>query len=131
MEDQNTEKQFDEGATTPSQLSPMPAPQPAYVPPPPMQNYATLPPQTNAWAIVSLISSILSWIGLFGLGGIVAVITGIVARNQIKENPATQTGDGLALAGIILGGVNVVVTCIGILCFAAITLIPILTLSSN
>lgn len=102
----------------------MPAPQPAYVPPPP-------PPQTNTWAIVSLISSILSWIGLFGLGGIVAVITGIVARNQIRENPATQTGDGLALAGIILGGVNVLVTCIGILCFAAVILIPLLAFNNN
>lgn len=124
MQDQNTEKQFDEGAVTPSQPSPMPAPQPAYVPPPP-------PPQTNPWAIVSLIFSILSWIGLFGLGGIVAVITGIVARNQIRENPATQTGDGLALAGIILGGVNVLVTCIGILCFAAVILIPLLAFNNN
>ncbi len=75
-----------------------------------------MPPQTNAWAIVSLVSSILSWVGLFGLGGIVGVIAGVVARNQIRENPATQTGNGLALAGIILGAVNIVLTCIGLLC---------------
>ncbi|MCS7060917.1 MAG: DUF4190 domain-containing protein [Anaerolineae bacterium] len=78
------------------------------------------PPQTNAWAIVSLVSSLLGWLGLFGLGGIVGVVAGVVARNEIKQNPTTQTGDGLALAGIILGAANIVVSCIGLLCVLAI-----------
>lgn len=120
MEDQNTNKRPDEGAATPSQIPPAPAPEPAYMPPPPMPSYAAMAPQTNAWAIVSLVSSILSWVGLFGLGGIVGVIAGVIARNQIRENPATQTGDGIALAGIILGAVNIALTCIGLLCVMAI-----------
>ena len=132
MEEQNTNKLPDEGAVTPAQPTPASAPQPAYVPPPPMPGYAAMAPQTNAWAIVSLVSSILSWVGLFGLGGIVGVIAGVVARNQIRENPATQTGDGLALAGIILGAANIVLTCIGVLCFVAfVFVIPLMALNSR
>ena len=133
MEEQNLNKLPNEGNTPSTPPPPLPAdapssadmPQsaPAYVPPPPAYvptpSYAPVGPQTNAWAIVSLVASILSWVGLFGLGGIVGVIAGVVARNQIKENPATQTGDGLALAGIILGAVNIAISCIGLLCVIA------------
>lgn len=92
-------------------------------PPPPTPNYAataTMTTETNAWAIVSLVSSILSWVGLFGLGGIVGVVAGVIARNQIRESGGRQGGDGLAVAGIVLGGVNIVLACIGLLCFLAL-----------
>ncbi len=81
----------------------------AYYPP-------LMQPQTNAWAIISIVASILSWVGLFGLGGIVGMIAGWYARNEIKKSNGAQTGDSLALVGIILGGVNVALACIGILC---------------
>ncbi len=81
----------------------------AYYPP-------MMQPQTNAWAIISIVASILSWVGLFGLGGIVGMIAGWHARNEIKKSNGAQTGDSLALVGIILGGVNVALACIGILC---------------
>ena len=71
---------------------------------------------TNAWAIVSLISGIASWIGLFGVGGIVAVIAGLVARKHIRANAGAESGDNLALAGIIIGGVNIAFACIGLMC---------------
>lgn len=112
MKEQHTHQLPDEGGRTPAQ--------PAYTPPAATPSYAAPVPQTNAWAIVSLVSSILGWVGLFGLGGIVGVVTGLVARNQIRENAATQTGDGLALAGIILGAINIALTCIGVLCVAAV-----------
>ena len=102
---------------------PPPPPSPALTPtqPPPMPNYnATPSAETNPWAIVSLVSSILSWVGLFGIGGIVGVICGVIARNQIRESSGRQGGDGLAIAGIVLGAVNIILSCIGILCvFAA------------
>lgn len=71
---------------------------------------------TNAWAIVSLISGIASWIGLFGVGGIVAVIAGLVARRNIRDSHGAEGGDNLALAGIIIGGLNIAFACIGLLC---------------
>jgi hypothetical protein len=76
-----------------------------------------MPPQTNSLAIISLISSILSWVFVPVIGGIVGVVLGIKARNDIKASNGTQTGDGLALAGIIVGGANIAIACIGILCF--------------
>lgn len=74
------------------------------------------PQETNTLAIVSLVASILSWVGLFGLGGIIGLVCGIIARNQIRDSAGRQTGDGIAIAGIVLGGVNVVLSCIGLLC---------------
>jgi hypothetical protein len=95
-----------------------PAPE---LPPPLNSGYApTMQAQTNAWAVISLVSSVLAWVGLFGVGGVVGVIAGIVARNQIKASNGAQTGDGIALAGIILGATNIAITCIGILCVMAI-----------
>jgi hypothetical protein len=38
---------------------------------------------------------------------VVAVILGFVARNQIRQSQGRQGGDGLALAGIILGFVGI------------------------
>jgi hypothetical protein len=108
----------------PSELPPVdvipPAlPEPSISSTPPAPNYAYQPAtgrETNPWAIVSLIASILSWIGLFGLGGIVGVIAGVVARNQIRDSAGRQEGDGLALAGIIVGAANIVLVCIGLMC---------------
>ncbi|QMT41624.1 DUF4190 domain-containing protein [Neisseria shayeganii] len=53
-------------------------------------------------AIVSLICGLLGWTLLPLAGSIAAVITGHMARRDIRHNPALS-GDGLALAGLILG----------------------------
>jgi hypothetical protein len=111
------------------QLPPASTPPPSYPPPAtqPAANYVPYAPAqtTNIWAVVSLASSVLSWLGLFGIGGIIGIIAGIVARNEIAASRGAQSGDGLALAGIILGSVNVLLSCIGLLCglaFFALTL---------
>ena len=59
--------------------------------------------QTSATAIVSLISGLLGWTLLPFLGGFVAVVTGHMARADIRRNPQTLQGDGFAVAGLILG----------------------------
>jgi hypothetical protein len=64
------------------------------------------PPSTNGLAIASLILGIAGWIPC-GIGSVVAVILGFVARTQIRESRGRQGGDGLALAGIILGFIGV------------------------
>jgi hypothetical protein len=83
------------------------------------QQYGNYPPpappqQSSTLALVSLISGILSWLGLFGLGGLVAVITGHMALSEINKNYGRLSGAGLAKAGLILGYVNIAVTLIGI-----------------
>src|SRR4051794_23365971 len=74
--------------------APAPAPAPApYAPPPPV-------PETNGLAIASLTAGIL-WLGW--LGSIAAVIFGHVALAQIKRSGGRETGQGLAVAGLVLG----------------------------
>jgi hypothetical protein len=61
-------------------------------------------PSTNGFSIASLVLGIV-WV--FGLGAILAVIFGFVARKQIRESGGRQNGSGMALAGIILGLVGI------------------------
>ena len=74
-----------------------------------------LPPrQTSALAITSLISGILGWTLLPWLGSIVAIVTGHMARGEIRRAPERFEGDGLALAGLILGYAMLALSLVGI-----------------
>jgi hypothetical protein len=75
--------------------------------------------QTSTEAILSLIFAVLSWLGLFGLGGIVAIILGHVAKNKIRQSAGRLEGNGLATAGLVLGYANVALTLIGF-CLVAV-----------
>ncbi len=72
--------------------------------------------QTSTLAIVSVVSGVLSWVMLPFIAGVVAVVTGHMARNEIKSNPGMQ-GDGLAIVGLILGYLHLVTFCLGTLFF--------------
>lgn len=72
---------------------------------------------TNTMALVSLISGILSWIALPFVGAIVAIITGHMARSQIKNSYGTEGGDILAIIGLVLGYLHVLGLCAAILIF--------------
>lgn len=84
------------------------------VPPPmPMQ-------QTNTLAIVSLVFGILGLVQVCpGLGSIIALITGYMAKGQIKAEPMRYGGDGLATGGIILGWIGVALIVCGLCGFLA------------
>jgi hypothetical protein len=56
----------------------------------------------NGLAIASLICSCVG-IFLFAIPSVLGVIFGFVARAQIRRTGGLQPGDGLALAGIIVG----------------------------
>ncbi|MBN1150503.1 DUF4190 domain-containing protein [candidate division WOR-3 bacterium] len=58
----------------------------------------------NDLAIVSFALSVAS-IYFHLLSAIPAIITGIIARKQLKENNQNQKGDEFALAGIIIGSI--------------------------
>ncbi len=74
-----------------------------------MSNYPPpYPPasQNSTTAIISLVSGILGWTFVPGLGAIVAIITGHMAKSEIKKSMGALGGDGMATAGLILGYSN-------------------------
>lgn len=79
--------------------------------------------RTSTLAVVSLVFGILSWCLLPFIGAIVAIICGHMARGEIRRAPmdARMEGDGLAIAGLVLGYVHlffwliVVMVVIGVL----------------
>ena len=61
------------------------------------------PPENHLLAIISLVSGILGWTLLPFLGSVAAVICGHLARADIRRSPTRYSGDGLAVAGLVLG----------------------------
>ena len=80
---------------------------------------ATVLPSSTL-AIVSLVSGILGFTFAPVVGGIVALITGYMARNETR---ATASGDGMATAGIILGWVQIGLGAVAVCCFVAFLLL--------
>jgi hypothetical protein len=89
---------------------------PAYPPQQPVP-YAVVRP-TNSLAVVSFVVGIASYVALPLVGGIVAIVLGHLARGQIRRTG--ESGSGFALAGLILGYVNVVLT---VIAFAALAIV--------
>ncbi|MEZ0580597.1 DUF4190 domain-containing protein [Nocardioides sp. MH1] len=94
-----------------------------YGAPSPYSGYPT-PPQTNGLAIASLIVSIASIPVCCGLAGIVGAILGHVARKQIRTQP-NQTGEGMALGGIIVGWIAFGLSLVGIAFYVVAIIIGI------
>lgn len=101
--------------TAPTILPPPPG-HPQYRPP-----YPYMAPKTNGLAVASLVFGIL-WIG--GLGSLLAVIFGHSANAQIRRSQGSETGGGLATAGLVLGW-------IGIAFFALLVLVVALAAASS
>ncbi|MFZ7097178.1 DUF4190 domain-containing protein [Luteimonas dalianensis] len=59
--------------------------------------------QTSALAIISLVSGILGVLPVPLLASVVAVVTGHLARAEIRRAPERHDGDGMAVAGLVLG----------------------------
>jgi Domain of unknown function (DUF4190) len=57
---------------------------------------------TNGLAIAAMVLGIV-WV--YWVGSILALIFGYIARRQIKQR--SQNGDGMAIAGIVLGWVGI------------------------
>jgi len=85
--------------------------------------------ETSGWAIFSLISGLLGWMGVFGVGGLAAIIAGHVAKSQIRSSQGRLGGDGLATAGLVLGYLNIGLAILGgcllLLIFGGLISMPI------
>ncbi|HMQ25051.1 MAG TPA: DUF4190 domain-containing protein [Acidimicrobiales bacterium] len=99
--------QASDGKWYPPQEAAAPAPQAWATTPPPVSPAgpygAPMAPvrTTNGMAIGSLVCGLLGF--LTCVSAIVAVILGHIARKQIRESGGTQQGEGMAMAGLILG----------------------------
>jgi hypothetical protein len=70
-------------------------------------------------AIVSVIAGGLAWFAAPVLASIVAIVTGHMARSQIRSSAGTEDGDGLAIAGLVLGYVSLL---LGLLALVAMVM---------
>jgi hypothetical protein len=60
--------------------------------------------RTNTMALTSLIAGIVAWVALPLLAAVAAVITGHLAQGQLKRSD--EEGAGMAIAGLVLGYLN-------------------------
>jgi hypothetical protein len=109
------------GAWTPPPDSP---PQYPGAPPPPQQPWGSPPPGSpwpgaapypppkpnSSLAVVSLVFGIIQFFVCPIIGGIVAIVTGHVARGRAKRSQGAEGGAGMALAGVILGYAGIALT---------------------
>lgn len=77
----------------------------------------TLPSSTLA--TISLVAAVLGFTAVPIVGGIVALITGYMARSETRSVPPKASGDGMATAGIVMGWIQVGLLIVGVCCVAA------------
>ena len=80
-------------------------------PPPPGQLAADFS-QVNGLAIASVLLAVL-WFA--GIGAVLALVFGYRARREIENSAGSQTGSGLATAGIILGWIGITILVAGVI----------------
>lgn len=88
---------------------------------PPVEDRAPAP--TSALSLTSLIMGILSWILIPVVGALIAIITGHMAKKEIRQSDGLLGGDGLATAGLVLGYANLALGlcgCLVVLLFPAL-----------
>ena len=77
--------------------------------------------RTSALAIISLVCGILGWVALPFIASVVAIVTGHMARTEIRRDPSMD-GDGMAVAGLVLGWVMVGIG-LAVLAFVAVIVV--------
>jgi hypothetical protein len=104
----------EEQALPAGELSMLPAPpKPPPPPPPPVARTTTV--QTSGMAIASLVMGIAGWTLFPLLGSILAIVFGYAARREIRQRPDQLTGDGMAIAGLVLGWLMVGLSVLGLI----------------
>lgn len=94
---------------------------PAYNPYPAGGPYQPVPPDvTNGKAIASLVCGIGGFFCAGPFLSVPAIILGFLARAEIKRTGGRQQGNGLALAGIILGIIVTVLTVLAVIFLIAV-----------
>ena len=95
---------------------------PAGAYPPPLGLNVVPAARTNGMAIASLVCGIAGWVVFPFVAPLLAIIFGHVARGQIRQSG--EGGGGMALAGLLLGYINLALAVIGVI-IAIIVLIAV------
>jgi hypothetical protein len=89
----------------------------------------TYTPPNSSMAIVSLVAGILGLTIFPLIGSIVALITGSMAKKEIRESRGALGGVGLAKAGVILGWIGIALSILGLCLFFILVLLPFLLIA--
>ena len=66
-------------------------------------------PKTNPLAVACLVLGVASFLLLGPIASIPGVILGHIGRKQIRDSNGTQTGNGFAVAGLVLNYLNILI----------------------
>ena len=69
----------------------------------------------SSMAVVSLASGILCWLVVPFIGAVVAVVTGVSARREIRASGGTVGGWNMATVGLWLGAINLALFAMAVL----------------
>lgn len=72
------------------------------------------PRPTSGLAVASLVGGILGWTLMPIIGSLVGIICGHMARAEIRRDPRIE-GDGMAVAGLVLGWVSIALSVLTLL----------------
>lgn len=89
-----------------------------WVEPPPSVSSMTTNGLAVAALVLGIVGFVVSYVSLFG---ILPVVFGHVARRQIFDSRGRQSGGGLAMAGLILGYVQLALLVLLLVLFGALT----------
>ena len=70
--------------------------------------------KTNGTSIFALLASLFGFVCFLGLGGVLGVVLGLIARSEIARSEGRETGRGLANAAIVIGTLNLCATVIAL-----------------
>ena len=77
-------------------------------------NASSVPVQASSMAIVSMVSGIACWFVLPLIGALIAVVTGHMAKKEIRESGGRLSGVEMANAGLVLGYVHLAISFLAI-----------------
>ncbi len=97
--------------TSPLDAQPIAAVQPM---PAPVYEMPVTIPNANT-AVISLVCGILAWTVFPVICSIAAVVTGHMARNEIRSSGGRLAGGGMATAGLVLGYIQLAFLILGLL----------------
>ena len=82
-------------------------------------------PRNSDTAIASLICGILGWSVLPVIGGILAIVLGHMAKNEIQQSEGSLGGDCMATLGLVLGYANLGLAAVSIVAVVLLGLLGI------